>query len=230
MNLLTPHQIGDPHVCSYQPGQSRRDQYFLAENVTAQELDKLLSEGWRKFGPYFFKPSCNSCHACTPVRIPVNKFRPNRSQKRALSNGKALDVSFGPLNFSPKAFELFRKHSMARFGVENNDIEDFLFHFYTPSCPALQISIFFDRELVGVGWLDRGEISLSSVYFCFDPKHSDLSLGTYSVLAGLDYAREQGLQWNYLGYFVDGNRSTVYKNNFRPHEHFDWMTGEWQER
>ena len=147
---------------------------------------------------------------------------------RTLSKGKSLDVSFGPLNFTPRAFEIFRKHSFARFGSDDDSLESFLFHFYTPSCPGLQISISLDGVLVGVGWLDQGEISLSSVYFCFDPNYSDLSLGTYSILAGLEYAREQGLQWNYLGYVVEGNRSTVYKNNFRPHEYFDWGTGKWQ--
>jgi len=230
MKRLAPHQLGDHHACSYKPGQSRRDQYFLAEKVTAQELDKLLAEGWRKFGCYYYKPSCNSCLACTSLRIPVNKFRPNRSQKRAVAKGKGLEVSIGPLDFSPRAYEIFKAHSETRFGQEDHSIEDFLFNFYTPSCPGKQMSVSLGRELVGVGWLDQGEISLSNVYFCFEPKYAHLSPGTFAILAGLAYARQQGLVWNYLGYFVEGNRSTVYKNNFRPHEHLDWLTGEWRQQ
>ncbi len=230
MNLLAPQQLGDTSVCSYLPEQIRCDEYFLATDITAKELDKLLSEGWRKFGCYFFRPSCRSCQACTPLRIPVNDFRPRRNQKRALSKGRLLDVTFGPLDFSPRVFEIYQSHSRVRFGREDCDLEDFLFCFYAPSCPGLQVSISLAGELVGVGWLDRGEISLSSVYFCFDPEHSKLNLGTYSILAGLDYAQKQGLQWNYLGYFVDGDNPTAYKDNFRPREHFDWKTGEWHQQ
>ena len=92
------------------------------------------------------------------------------------------------------------------------------------------MSVYIQGEMVGVGWLDQGEVSLSNVYFCFDPKYSHLSPGTYAILAGISYAREQGLKWNYLGYVVEGNRSTAYKNNFKPNEHFDWMTGRWSQR
>lgn len=227
MNLLLPNQVGDTSACSLRAGQLRTDQYFLAGDVTGRELDKLLAEGWRKFGYYFFKPSCSSCRACTPLRIPVDKFSPNRSQKRTLLKGRDLNVTFGPLNFSPRVFELFKEHSRVRFGKDENDLEQFLFSFYTPSCPGLQVSISLAGELVGVGWLDVGESSLSSVYFCFDPKHSALSLGSYSILAGIEYARELGLQWNYLGYCVAGNRSSAYKKNFKPYEYFDWVAAEW---
>jgi arginine-tRNA-protein transferase len=228
MNLLAPHQTEEPHSCSYRPEDTRCDQYFLAVDVSARELDRLLSEGWRKFGCYFFKPSCGSCRACTPLRVDVNKFRPNRSQSRAFRKGKDLDVTFGPLDYNPRVFELYREHSKVRFGKDEHDLEQFMFSFYTPSCPGLQVSISLAGELVGVGWLDIGEISLSSVYFCFDPKHSNLNLGTCSILAGLDYARKQGLQWNYLGFRINGNRSTEYKANFKPYELLDWTTGQWK--
>lgn len=230
MKLIAPQQLEAPSVCSYLPEQIRCNEYFLATDVTAKELDKLLSEGWRKFGCYFFKPSCISCHACTPLRIPVNDFSPRRSQKRAFRKGSELDVTFGPLDFSRRVFEIYKSHSLVRFGREDCDLEDFLFSFYKPSCPGLQVSISLSGELVGVGWLDLGEISLSSVYFCFDPKHSKLDLGTFSILAGIDYAQKQGLQWNYLGYFVEGKNPTAYKDHFRPREHFDWVAGVWKQQ
>lgn len=124
--------------------------------------------------------------------------------------------------------EIYRLHSGGRFAQEV-DLEELLFHFYLPSCPSLQSNLFLDEELVGVGFLDRGEQSLSSVYFCFDPHSAPLQPGTFAALAEIDYARRQGLHHYYLGYFVAGCRSMSYKDHFRPREHRDWQSGRWLE-
>ncbi len=230
MNLIISEQLEEPSSCPYLSEKVRQSRYFYASEVTAIELDKLLSEGWRKFGPLFFQQSCASCLSCTPLRIPVKGFHLSRSQKRVSRKGNSLNVTFGPLDFTPRVFEIYNEHSRTRFSHEDYDLEQFLFAFYTPSCPGLQVSVYLDEKLIGVGWLDQGEKSLSSVYFCFDPMYSDFNLGTFSILAEIDYARQKGFHWYYLGYYVTGNTVTAYKDNFRPREHFDWGTGLWRQQ
>lgn len=227
MNLLTEQQLEEPSDCGYLPGRQRQCSYFLAEDLSSAELDQLLSAGWRKFGPYFFRPACSDCRACIPLRVSVPDFKPSRSQKRILRRNRHLEARVGPLQFSHRIYDIYRSHAELRFGEQKQDLEHFLFSFYCPPCPGRQTEIRLDGELIAVGWLDLGEQSLSSIYFCFDPAYAEHNLGTFGALAELEYARQQGLPWYYLGYYVPGNRRTAYKDHFRPRQHFDWARQAW---
>lgn len=227
MLLLSPHKLEDQAHCAYLPDLQRQSRYFLAEDVTGEELDSLLAAGWRKFGPYFFQPACPGCQACTPLRVRVADFRPSRSQRRVLRSNRELSVDFGGLNFTQEIYEIYLAHSKARFGKTVDSLENFLFSFYCPPCPALQVEIHQEDQLIAVGWLDVGETSLSSVYFCFDPEFAHLGPGTFSILSEIEYARGRDLEWYYLGYSVAGNRATAYKTAYQPHETFDWLTRQW---
>lgn len=226
MQLIQPRQFEEPSPCPYLPDRQKRCEYFLAAHLDAAELAVLLAAGWRKFGPHYFRPACEGCRLCLPLRVPTATFAPSRSQRRVLRNNAALRVEFGPLHFSERIFEIYRAHAAARFG-QDTELDDFLLSFYLPSCPTLQTEIYRGEELLAVGFLDRAADALSSVYFCFDPRHTDLGLGTFGALVEIDYARRLGLPWYYLGYFVPGCRSMAYKDLFRPREHYDWANETW---
>jgi arginine-tRNA-protein transferase len=228
MQLLRPRQLEEPSPCPYLPGRQKRCEYFLADGVAPAELSALLADGWRKFGPYYFRPACEGCRLCLPLRVPTTDFAPSRSQRRLLRRDASLRVEFAPLRFVPRIFELYRAHAAERFGQEA-DLEDFLFSFYSPSCPALQSEVYLGDELVAVGFLDRAADALSSVYFCYDPRHSGLGLGTFGALAEIEHARALGLPWYYLGYYVPGCGRMAYKDHFRPRQHLDRTTGAWRE-
>jgi arginine-tRNA-protein transferase len=228
VQILHPPRIEDVSDCPYLPGRRKRFASFLAGQLSPAELSGLLASGWRKFGVYFFRPDCPGCSLCLPLRVSTAEFRPSRSQRRLLRRSARLSVEFGPLRPTDRMFEIYRAHSLHRFGQEA-DLEEFLLNFFLPSCPGLQSEIRLDGELVGTGFLDRGEDCLSSVYFCFDPRHGDLGLGTLGVLMEIEYARSLGLPWYYLGYYVPGCPSMAYKDHFRPREHFDRRAGIWRQ-
>lgn len=227
MQILRSRQIDELSPCPYLPGLQRQFEYFWAMGVSGAELGELLAGGWRKFGPYYFRPVCPDCRACIPVRIAVDDFSPSRSQKRVLRKNRDLEVSFGPLRFTDRVYEIYSRHSQARFSQES-DFEDFLAGFYICSCPTLQIEVRFDGHLIGVGFLDRADSALNSVYFCFDPAFSERNPGTFSILQEIGQARSLGLSHHYLGYFVPGCRHMLYKDHFRPREHLDWQSGTWK--
>jgi len=227
MLLLQPPQFEEHSPCPYLPGKYKRYEFFLAHQLTAEEIARCLDEGWRKFGPYFFRPACPACRACTPLRVPTANFVPSRSQRRVLRQNADLRVEFGPLRPDDRLFALYREHSRVRFDREVGR-EEFMLNFYLPSCPALQTEIYCGGNLVGAGFLDVGADCLSSVYFFFDPIVTGRSLGIYSVLREIEHARRLGLPFYHLGYYVPECPSMRYKDHFRPRDHFDWESQHWQ--
>ena len=123
--------------CAYIEDRQWRFEYFFAFGLTGSELEKYLESGWRKFGVYYFKPKCDECFGCIPIRVSADRFKPSRSQKRVIKKNSEIIVNFAPLKFSEEIYEIYRDHSINRFGKET-DVEDFMTNFYSESCPSLQ--------------------------------------------------------------------------------------------
>ncbi len=219
--------IGELSLCPYLPDRKKQIKYFLASKLDESEVSFLLAKGWRKFGVYFFQPSCPDCRECIPLRVLTSKFKPSKSQRRNLKKNTDIEVVFAPLKFSERAFEIYKTHSHQRFSQECN-LEEFITNFYSPSTPCLQSEFYLNGELIGLGFLDRGKDCLSSVYFIYDTKYSHLGLGTYSVLEEIKYTRSLGLQYYCLGYYIRACQKMAYKNNFKPSEHYDWLQDKWE--
>ena len=59
---------------------------------------------------------------------------------------------------------------------------------------------------------------LSMVYSFYDPDHAERSLGTFMILDHVARARQMGLAYAYLGYWVEGSPKMDYKRRFLPQE------------
>lgn len=226
MQLLRRVAVEELEPCPYLPGRQKRYESFIADDLSAVELGELLASGWRKFGPYYFRPACPDCRQCIPLRVPVDRFEPSRSQKRILRKNRDIEVNLRPLQPSREGFELHARHGRNRFDSDTG-LEEFLQLFYLPSAPALQSELRLDDELVGIGWLDVADNGLSSVYFSFAPEHAARRLGTLSILCEISLTRDHNLPYYYLGYYVPGCPAMAYKDRFRPRQHYDWQQQRW---
>ncbi|MCP4132229.1 MAG: arginyltransferase [bacterium] len=227
MILIQDPRLSEFSACTYIEENDWRFEYFFALDLDEEELNIVLENGWRKFGAYYFRPNCENCFKCVPLRVLTEEFKLSRSQKRVLKKGSDITVTFGPLQYSPKIYALFQDHSENRFG-RDTDEEDFISSFYTQSCPSVQSEYYLDGELIAVGFLDRSSEALSSVYFVYNTAYEYLSLGTLSVLKEIEYAASLQLKYYYLGYYVAENGSMAYKNRYHPNEKYNWHSGEWE--
>lgn len=227
MILLQEPRLGTFSECPYLADREWRFEYFFALDLAPSELEAYLARGWRKFGYYFFRPQCEKCFECIPLRVLVQKFSPSKSQRRVFRKGRAIRVEFNPLEYRKEIFEIYSIHSRERFNNEVRE-EDFIESFFTPSCPSLQSEYYIDDTLAAVGFLDRSDRSLSSIYFVYDTAFSEYRLGTYSALTEIAYAAQEGFDYYYLGYYVAGNSSMAYKAGFRPHELYHWDKERWE--
>lgn len=213
--------------CAYFPERMWRFVYLYADEVSGEELDGLLEIGFRKFGNYFFRPHCETCWGCIPLRILVSEFRLTKSQRRVARICSDIEVRFADLEYRDEIFEIYREHSLSRFGRES-DRDEFLASFYARSCPGIQSEYYLDGRLIAAGFIDRSKESLSSVYFVFNTAYERYRLGTYSVIKEVEHAASLGLSYYYLGYYIEKNHSMAYKGHFHPHETMDWPTLQWR--
>lgn len=226
MILYQEASYSTPKPCPYLSGITSTQVYFCADKLDEFEIDLLFATGWRKFGLLFFRPVCTSCRKCIPVRIPVGDVVFSKSQRRVMRKNRNTVVRFGRLKCSDELFSIYKEHSNVRF---NKDVtfEEFKDNLCNSACPSLLSQYYVDDILVGAGFLDRSSEALSSVYFIFKQSAESLSLGNYSILRELQYVREIGLRYYYLGYFIKGCTTMEYKNHFFPCEHFNWESGHW---
>jgi arginine-tRNA-protein transferase len=196
------------------------------DDVSAAELEALLSRGWRRFGPVYFRPACESCGECVTLRIDIARFSPSKSQRRGAKNAARLTRVVGPPLVDDERLALYRKWHAFREHTREWEPSDLTPDRYATDFafphPAAREAAFRDPtngdRLVGLGLYDDMPHSTSAVYFFWDPEHAPASLGTANVLALVEDARTRGLDYVYLGYRVLGCPSLAYKSKFTPHE------------
>jgi arginine-tRNA-protein transferase len=178
--------------------------------------------GFRRSGSHVYRPHCADCQACTPVRIPVDRFRPNRAQRRCLSRNADLQLNLRPALRSEENFALYRDYVGSRHpggGMDDPSTADFDGFLSCAWSPTAFLEIRSEQQLLAVAVTDVLPDCLSAVYTYFSPQHGERSLGTFAILSQIDYARRQGLEFLYLGFWLDGHPKMHYKTSFRPLEY-----------
>jgi arginine-tRNA-protein transferase len=194
--------------------------------LSARQLDLRLVTGWRHFGPSFFRYSCTVHEGVLcgvlPLRLRVGETILTKSQRRVSRKNADLSVRLAPTMHCAEYDRLFALHR-ARFDEAPESLRGFL-----PGNPAeipcanMAVEVRLGEELIAVSFLDIGQESTSSVYAIFDPAHGRRSLGIYTILLELEYARQLGKRFHYLGYSYTVPSVYDYKKQFRGVEAYDW--------
>jgi arginine-tRNA-protein transferase len=230
MNLLRNIELSEITECPYFSGRECRFLYFFAREVSGSELEILLSNGWRKFGLYYFRPECPGCRECVPYRVRARNFVPAGDQRRILQKNRDVEVRFVQPAYSDEVYDIYTEHSRFRFEKGSEPKEQFEQTFFSPSCPSLQSEFYLDGSMVAVGFLDVSDISVSSVYFVYRERVHKRGMGVFGMLSEIDYAKSRGLDYYYSGYYIEDNSRMRYKGRYMPAEIFDWNASVWMER
>lgn len=226
MRLLSEPDTAAPVECPYLPERSFIQDYFFATDLDSHEFGILLNAGWRRFGKYFFKPSCLNCSMCIPIRIDTEQLSPTSSQRRVINRGAEIRMDAVVPHATDEAWQVYRNHSAGQFGREVSR-QDFEKTFFDLAVPAVQTEYRMDGTLLALGFLDISDEGMSSVYFAFDPEWSRYSTGILSIFREAELVRSTGGRWYYLGYWVPGCKSMDYKARYGPHQLYDWELREW---
>lgn len=205
---------------------------FDTLQVSPKQLDILLANGWRHFGTQFFRYnlSFHNGRICRvfPLRILLSDFSVSKSKRRTITKNRDLQVVICPIEITAEKEELFESHKNRFNHNIPFSIYDFLsFDAKNVPCEALEVGVYNRGNLVAASFFDVGETSVSSVYAMFAPEEKSRSLGIFTMLVEIDFARRHGKSFYYQGYCYDGNSFYDYKKRFRALEKFDWK-GNWE--
>lgn len=204
---------------------------FYIEKVAPAELDSLLADGWRHFGPNFFRYNLavydDDIRHVMPLRIRLSEFRLSRSQLRVLKRNADFTISIESIEITAEIEALFHRHKQRFKQHPPESIYTFVSEYpELEPCATLQQSIRTrDGELLSAGFFDVGENSLSGIYTAFEPTETRRSLGIFTILKEIEYAISLEKEFYYQGYCYSGSSFYDYKKRFLGTEAFDWNGG-----
>lgn len=219
-----------PHECSYLS--ERMATTVFADPRAQMDMhiySALIQYGYRRSGSHVYAPHCEGCSSCRSMRLVIEDFQSNRSQRRNLQQNRSLSTHIHSADFSQEHYDLYEKYIASRHqggGMDNPQPDSYMDFLSADWCQTQFVEFREAGQLLAVAVVDQMDNGLSAVYTFFDPEYSSRGLGTYAVLWQIDEARRRQLPYLYLGYWIEESPKMAYKAHFQPHQIFSG--GQWQ--
>lgn len=218
------------YPCSYLPSKLARSQIAIPDHlIDATTYAQLIKTGFRRSGSFVYRPSCDQCEACVPVRVIVEQFSYSRTQRRVWKRHQHLVATQHTLHYHPDHYRLYRRYQVKRHahgGMDYDSRDQYCNFLLQSDVDSRLITFHADNQLRMISIIDQLPDGLSSVYTFFDPDVPNASFGTFNILWQIEQCRIKKLPYLYLGYWIGENQKMSYKVNFQPLQSL--LKGQWQ--
>ena len=228
------------YACGYLPGQRAQSLIATPQHlIDSRVYSALIQQGFRRSGKFAYRPHCENCNACTPVRLLVDDFMPSRTQRRSFKQHQNLSVSILPLAFHQEHLELYTSYQSARHNEKINDeksngditeekdkVSQYREFLVESNVETLLIEFKLDNQLKMVSVVDVLSDGISAVYTFYETSDLHTSYGTFNIMWLNEWTLNLRLPYLYLGYWIKDSQKMAYKQNFKPQQAL--IDGEWQ--
>ncbi len=208
------------YPCSYLANLPARSQVATpAFLINSSVYSALVQHGFRRSGTFTYRPHCDGCQACVPLRIVTAQFIANRSQRRAWKQHVHLQTTILPLQDNAEYYTLYQRYQKARHrdgGMDDDDHDSYQNFLLQSHVDSLLVEFREAGILRMVSIIDLLSDGLSAVYTFYDPDLPNSSFGVYNVLWQIELCRKLDLEFVYLGYWIEHSRKMAYKTQYQP--------------
>jgi arginyl-tRNA--protein-N-Asp/Glu arginylyltransferase len=221
--------VTSPSPCPYLPDRQERKVFTELTGAHASELNDALGRiGFRRSQGVAYRPSCAGCTACVSVRVVTHEFIPNATQRKLLKRHGDIEVTACKAWATDEQYQLLRRYLGARHpgggmaGMDEDDYADMVEH-----SPVNSVIVEYREpgvngaqgRLIGACLTDQQSDGLSMVYSFFAADETSRpGFGNFIIMDHIIRARDAGLPYVYLGYWVKGSPRMEYKTRYRPLE------------
>jgi arginyl-tRNA--protein-N-Asp/Glu arginylyltransferase len=210
------------HDCSYLEGKQAITLFVDPLAKVDKDLYSALSSvGFRRSGNHIYRPYCQACTACIPVRIPVRQFLHKRRHRRVVRANETIEVTKTAPVLNEEYFKIYDTYITQRhsdgdmYPASRDQFQSFL----VDGRPEASFYEFRDAgTLLAVAVADEINDGLSAIYTFFDPQEQTRALGVYAILWLIEETQRQNLEYLYLGYWIKQCQKMNYKMEYKPIE------------
>ena len=220
------------YPCSYLPDRQARSKVAVPPSqIDASRYGLLVHRGFRRSGQFTYRPRCDGCQRCVPVRVSALEFAPDRTQRKILKRLNTpgqMQISERSLAFDPEHYALYQRYQQVRHpqgGMDEDDTDQYREFLLNSGVDTRLVEFRIDGRLVMVSVLDVLSDGLSAVYTFFNPDNPKASYGTYAILWQIIQCQYNNLPYLYLGYWIAESHKMSYKARYQPMEMLD--NGRW---
>ncbi len=223
------------YSCGYLPKRLAQSLIATPQHlVDANVYSSLIQQGFRRSGKFAYRPHCEHCQACVPVRIVLQDFVLSRSQKRAHRQHQSLTTTVLPVAFHEEHYTLYAAYQKLRHAEDkpehekkavDDDVEQYKSFLCETNVESVLVEFRENNQLKMVSVIDIVHDGISAVYTFYDATEHKASYGTYNVLWQINWAKQLNLPYLYLGYWIQDSQKMSYKQKFQPLEKF--IDDEW---
>ena len=221
--MNTNYQLGITRSfpCNYLPEQNER--LLVATDERLQNSDSyswLMAQGFRRSGDQMYRPHCEICQACQSVRVVVNEFSASTSQRRVLKKNRQYEIRINT-HIEKSYYALYENYinSIHQDGtMYPANYEQFKSFLSNNIAEQIFIEVWHGEKLISVAITDILIDALSAVYTFYHPEYKNQSLGVFSILSQIEYAKTFGKRYLYLGYQIDDCQKMNYKTRYFPYQ------------
>jgi arginyl-tRNA--protein-N-Asp/Glu arginylyltransferase len=224
------------YSCGYLPTKLAQSLIASPQHlIDAHTYSGLIQQGFRRSGKFAYRPHCETCRECVPVRVVLTDFTPSRSQKRTFKQHQNLIITILPIDFYEEHYQLYATYQVARHAnldakknekPEQDDVEQYKNFLCQTNVESVMVEFRENGQLKMVSVIDIVFDGISAVYTFYDTRDSRASFGTYNVLWQIEWAKRLHFPYLYLGYWIKDSKKMVYKQNYKPLEML--IDGEWR--